>query len=141
MTAALSGLAPALTAVRLGLHVLAAAVWVGGQVVMAGLVPTARRLESGAAATLARAFARLSWPAFAVVVVTGVWNVTTFDFSHQTTAWKVVLGAKIAVVAVAGLAAFLHGRATTRAGLAAWGSVAGVCSVAALFMGVLLAGP
>lgn len=141
MTAALSGLAPALTAVRLGLHVLAAAVWVGGQVVMAGLLPTARRLESGAAAALARAFARLSWPAFAVVVVTGIWNVSTFHFSHQTTAWKAVLGAKIAVVAVAGLAAFLHGRATTRAGLAVWGSLAGVCSVAAIFMGVLLAGP
>lgn len=141
MTAALSGLAPALTAVRLGLHVLAAAVWVGGQVVMAGLVPTARRLESGATAALARAFAWLSWPAFAVVVVTGIWNVSTFHFSHQTTAWKAVLGAKIAVVAVAGLAAFLHGRATTRAGLAVWGSLAGVCSVAAIFMGVLLAGP
>ena len=66
---------------------------------------------------------------------------STFHLADQTTAWKVVLGVKIAVVALAGLAAFLHGRATTKAGLAAWGSVAGLCSVAALFMGVLLAGP
>ncbi|MGO9457222.1 MAG: hypothetical protein ACLP62_09260 [Acidimicrobiales bacterium] len=141
MSAALSGLAPAVTTVRLGLHVLAASVWVGGQFVMAGLVPAARRLEAGAPKALARAFARLSWPAFAVVVVTGFWNVSTFHLADQTSAWKVVLGVKIAVVALAGLAAFLHGRATTKAGLAAWGSVAGVCSVAALFMGVLLAGP
>ncbi len=141
MSAALSGLAPAATTVRLGLHVLAASVWVGGQFVMAGLVPAARRLEAGAPQALARAFARLSWPAFAVVVVTGFWNVSTFHLAGQTTAWKVVLGVKIAVVALAGLAAFLHGRATTKAGLAAWGSVAGLCSVAALFMGILLAGP
>lgn len=141
MSAALSGLAPAATTVRLGLHVLAASVWVGGQFVMAGLVPAARRLEAGAPQALARAFARLSWPAFAVVVVTGFWNVSTFHLAGQTTAWKVVLGVKIAVVALAGLAALLHGRATTKAGLAAWGSVAGLCSVAALFMGILLAGP
>jgi putative copper export protein len=137
----LSGLAPAVTTVRLGLHILAAAIWVGGQVVMAGLVPVARRLDSGAPKVLARAFARLSWPAFVVVVATGFWNVSTFHFADQTTAWKVVLGVKIAVVALAGLAAFLHQRSTSKAGLAAWGSVAGVCSVAALFMGVLLAGP
>ena len=141
MSGTLSGLAPAVTTVRLGLHILAAAIWVGGQVVMAGLVPVARRLDSGAPKVLARAFARLSWPAFVVVVATGFWNVSTFHFTDQTTAWKVVLGVKIAVVALAGLAAFLHQRSTSKAGLAAWGSVAGVCSVAALFMGVLLAGP
>ena len=141
MSGTLSGLAPAVTTVRLGLHILAAAVWVGGQVVMAGLVPVARRLDSGAPKVLACAFARLSWPAFVVVAATGFWNVSTFHFADQTTAWKVVLGVKIAVVALAGLAAFLHQRSTSKAGLAAWGSVAGVCSVAALFMGVLLAGP
>jgi len=141
VTATAQGLAPALTTLRLGLHVLAAAVWVGGQIVMAGLVPVARRLESGAPKVLAQAFARLSWPAFVVVVATGFWNVSTFHFADQTTAWKVVLGVKIAIVALAGVAAFLHSRATTKAGLAAWGSVAGVCSIAALFMGVLLAGP
>ena len=141
MSATLSGLAPALTTIRLGLHVLAASVWVGGQFVMAGLVPAARRLETGATKALARAFARLSWPAFAVVVVTGFWNVSTFHFADQTTAWKAVLGVKVAVVALAGVAAWLHQRATTKAALAVWGSIAGVCSVAALFMGVLLAGP
>lgn len=137
----LGGLAPALTAIRLGLHVLAAAVWVGGQIVMVGLLPTARRLEDGASKALAGAFARLSWPAFAVLVVTGVWNVSTFHFDQQTTVWKVVLFVKIGVVALAGAAAWLHSRAGSKAALAAWGSVAGVASVAALFMGILLAGP
>jgi len=141
MPASVSGLAPALTALRLGLHVLAATVWVGGQVVMIGLVPTARRLRADAPRALANAFARLSWPAFALLVVTGFWNVATFHLADQSTVWKVVLGVKICVVALAGVAALLHSRATSTAGLAVWGSIAGVSSVAALFMGVLLAGP
>ncbi len=139
--AALSGLAPAVTAVRLGLHVLAATVWVGGQFVMLGLLPTARRIGADAPRSLARAFARLSWPAYAVLVVTGIWNVSTFHFADQTTAWKVVLVAKIVVVALAGLATLAHTRAASKAGLAAWGAIAGLASVAALFMGILLAGP
>ncbi len=48
--------------------------------------------------------------------------------------------AKIVVVLLAGLGAFLHQRATTKAQLALWGSVAGTASVAALAMGILLAG-
>ena len=46
----------------------------------------------------------------------------------------------LALVVAAGAGALLHGRATTRTGLAVWGSVAGLASVAALTLGVLLAG-
>lgn len=134
-------LAPTLTAVRLGLHVLAAAVWVGGQLVLVGLLPSARRMQADGARALARAFARMAWPAYAVLVATGIWNVTTIHLSQQGTAWKAVLGAKLAVVLVAGVASFGHTRATARAWVAVWGSVAGLSSVAALFMGILLAGP
>ncbi len=133
-------LAPALDTVRLTLHVLAAAVWVGGQIVMMGLVGPARQLGDDAPKALARAFARLAWPAYVVLVVTGIWNVTTFTWADQSAAWKAVLVAKIVVVLLAGLGAFLHQRATTKAQLAVWGSVAGTASVAALAMGILLAG-
>lgn len=133
-------LAPALDTIRLTLHVLAAAVWVGGQIVMTGLIGPARGLGSDAPRTLARAFARLAWPAFAVLVVTGIWNVTAVGYSSMDSAWKAVLMAKIAVVVVAGVAVLLHQRATTKRGLAVWGSVGGLASVAALVMGVLLAG-
>jgi putative copper export protein len=132
-------LAPALDTVRLTLHVLAATVWVGGQFVMMGLVGPARQLGGDAPTVLARAFARMAWPAYALLVVTGVWNVSVFTWSAQSSAWKAVLIAKIAVVALAGLGAFLHQRATTKGQLALWGSVAGTASVAALVMGVLLA--
>ena len=133
-------LAPALDTVRLTLHVLAAAVWVGGQIVMVGLVGPARQLGSDAPKTLARAFARLAWPAYVVLLATGVWNITTFTWSDQSSAWKAVLMAKIVVVVLAGLGAFLHQRATTKGQLALWGSVGGTASVAALAMGILLAG-
>jgi putative copper export protein len=132
-------LAPPLDAVRLTLHVLAATVWVGGQIVMVGLLPTARRLGGDASRALARAFARMSWPAFVVLIVTGFWNVAADHPSRQSTAWKVVLGVKIAVVALAGAAALAHSRSTSKTWLAVWGSVAGVASIAALAMGILLA--
>lgn len=135
------GLAPGLDAFRLGLHVVAASVWVGGQIVLAGLVPAARRIGAGAPRALADAFARLSWPAYGVVVGTGIWNVTTFTLSHQASAWQVVLWVKVALVVAAGAGALLHSRARSRTALAAWGAVSALASVAALFMGVLLAGP
>ena len=133
-------LAPALTAVRLSLHVLAATVWVGGQLVMVGLLPTVRRMGEQAPRSIALAFARLSWPAFVVLVLTGFWNLTAVHPSKQTTAWQVVAGVKVAVVVVAGATAFLHGRAASRRALAVWGSLAGLSSIAALCLGVLLAG-
>jgi len=133
-------LAPALDTVRLTLHVLAATVWVGGQIVMTGLVGPAREIGGNAPKMLARAFARMAWPAFVLLVATGIWNVTAVHYSSQDSAWKAVLMAKIAVVIVAGVAVALHQRASTKGQLALWGSIGGVASVAALVMGILLAG-
>jgi putative copper export protein len=135
----LAQLAPAVDAIRLSLHVLAASVWVGGQITVAGLVPTARRLGQDAPRRLARAFSRLSWPAYAVLLATGVWNVVAVH-AGQPHAWNVVLGVKIAVVLLAGLAAWLHGRAGSPATLAVWGAVTSLASLAALVLGVFLAG-
>lgn len=136
----LAGLAPALDAVRLSLHVLAAAVWVGGQLTVAGLLPTVRRLGDDAPRRVASAFGRLAWPAYGVLVLTGIWNVSASHPGSEGSAWNAVLGAKIAVVVLAGLATLLHTRATSRRSLAIGGAVAGVTSLAALVLGVLLAG-
>lgn len=132
-------LAPAVDGVRLTLHVLAAAVWVGGQLTVVGLLGTVRGLGEDAPRKVARAFGRLSWPAYVVLLGTGLWNVTATG-DHQSSAWKAVLSAKILVALVAGAAAWLHSRSRTRAGLAVWGALAGTTSIAALVMGVFLAG-
>jgi putative copper export protein len=133
-------LAPTLDTIRLTLHVLAATIWVGGQIVMAGLVGPARTIGGDAPQTLARAFARLAWPAYIVLLATGIWNISAVHASSQSSAWKAVLMAKVVVVVLAGVGAFVHQRATSKAQLAIWGSIGGTASVAALVMGILLAG-
>ena len=133
------GLSSALDGIRLSIHVLAATVWVGGQLTIAGLVPTARGLGEGAPRALARAFSRIQWPAYGVLVVTGFWNVSAVH-AGQPHSWVIVLVVKIVVVAIAGLAAFLHTRASTPRGLAIWGALTALSSIAALVIGVFLAG-
>jgi putative copper export protein len=125
---------------RLILHVLAATVWVGGQFTVAGLLPTVRSLGEDAPKQVARALGRLLWPAYAVLVVTGFWNIGALTVDHASTAWKTVLIVKIVVVAVAGVAVFLHQRATSKGALAAWGAIGALASVGALCLGVFLAG-
>ena len=126
--------------IRLILHVTAAAIWVGGQFTVAGLLPTIRGLGEDAPKKVARAFGRLLWPAYAVLVVTGFWNIAALTVKDASSAWKAVLIVKIVVVAIAGVAVFLHQRSTSKVGLAVWGSIGGVASGAALCLGVFLAG-
>jgi uncharacterized membrane protein len=136
----LGTLQPAVGAFRLTLHILAATIWVGGQLTVAGMLPTVRGLGTDAPRAVARALGRLLWPSYAVLVATGIWNIAAMHVGSQPAAWKVVLGVKIGVVALAGSAAWLHTVAKSRAGLAAWGALAGLSSVAALALGVLLSG-
>ncbi len=138
--ATVPSLASGLDGFRLILHVFAAAVWVGGQVTVAGLLPTVRTFGEDAPRKVARALGRLLWPAYAVLVITGFWNIATFNLKDAPTAWNVVLGIKIADVALAGVAVFLHQRATSRAAIAAWGAIGAIATVVALCLGVFLSG-
>ncbi len=52
--------------VRLFLHVLAAASWVGGQIPLAALVPVLRRVGPDIPRAAARRFNQVAWPAFGV---------------------------------------------------------------------------
>ena len=61
-----------LETVRLFLHVLAATVWVGGQITLAALVPALRAAGADAPKAAANAFTRVAWPAFGVLLVTGI---------------------------------------------------------------------
>jgi uncharacterized membrane protein len=133
-------LSDGLAGFRLILHVLAATIWVGGQFTVAGLLPTIRSLGEEAPKKVAQAFGRLLWPAYGVLVVTGFWNVASFNLGQASAAWKTVLIVKIVVVGIAGAAVYLHQQATTRRGLAIWGAIGALASVAALCLGVFLAG-
>jgi len=127
--------------VRLFLHVLAATIWVGGQLTLAALVPVLRRLGAEVPRAAARAFNLVAWPAFAVLLLTGVWNVIAVR-GQITGSYQVTLIVKLIVVAVSGVTAALHaraGRTGNKAGLAVFGALTGISALAALFLGVLLA--
>lgn len=125
--------------IRLTLHVLAACVWVGGQVVLAGLVPTVRRLGEDAPKQVARAFGRIAWPAYAVLVATGIWNLLEVRVGDRDTAYHATLGVKLLVVAASGVSAGIHATTRVRRTLAITGAVAGLTALAAVLLGVQLA--
>jgi putative copper export protein len=125
--------------IRLFLHILAATIWVGGQLTLAALVPALRRMGANVTAGAARRFNQVAWPAFAILVITGIWNIIAvrplIHGSYETT-----LIVKLVVVVISGIAAALHAQAKSTAGLAVFGALTGVSALAALFLGVLLAG-
>jgi putative copper export protein len=125
--------------IRLFLHVLAATVWVGGQITLAALVPVLRRLGAEIPRAAARRFNLVAWPAFGVLVITGVWNIIAVR-SQITGSYQTTLVVKLVVVVISGVTAFLHARARTPAGLAVFGALTGLSALAALFLGVLLSG-
>ena len=123
--------------VRLFLHVLAATVWVGGQLTLAALVPVLRRQGPDVPRAAARRFNVVAWPAYGVLILTGIWNIAAV--SPMTATYRNTLIVKLVVVAASGISALLHTRSKSAIGLAVWGALTGLTALAALFMGVLLA--
>lgn len=131
-------LSPSVATFRLFIHILAATVWVGGQLTLAGLVPGLRALNPDLPKTVARRFNRIAWPAFAVAVVTGIWNIVAIDVGDTSAAYQVTLGVKLLVVTVSGLAAAAHSSTKSKLVLALGGALSALGAIGALFLGVLL---
>lgn len=127
-----------LETVRLFLHVLAATVWVGGQITLAALVPALRAAGTEVPKAAANAFNRVAWPAFGVLVLTGVWNVVAEG--DKGPAYQHTLTLKYVLVLASGVTAFLHARAASRRAMAVFGALTGLTALATLFVGIMLAG-
>ena len=125
--------------IRLFLHVLAATIWVGGQITLAALVPVLRRLGAEIPRAAARRFNLIAWPAFGVLVLTGIWNIVAVR-SQITGSYETTLVVKLIVVVISGVTAALHARARSTALVAVLGALTGISALAALFLGILLAG-
>lgn len=126
--------------VRLFLHVLAATVWVGGQLTLAGLVPVLRKAGADVPKSVARQFNRIAWPAFGVLIITGIWNIqANHDEISHVADYRATLWAKLGFVALSGISAYLHMKATSKAGLAIWGAATALFALLALFFGIVLA--
>ena len=129
--------------IRLFLHVLGATVWVGGQIALAGVVPVVRRFAGpDALRAVAQRFQLIAWPAFALLVVTGVWNLFAVNASDQSSEYLTTLFVKLLLVGVSGAAAATH-IVVARRRPALGGALAGLALLSALgatLLGVSLAG-
>jgi putative copper export protein len=133
-------------AVLLWLHVLGACVWIGGQLVVAVMVPLTRG-DPRLARALGRRFQAVAWPAFGVLVVTGVIQAHVIGITPATllqTATGRTLGVKLLFVLLSGAAALAHALTPSRrrsARLAAGlGGVSLLSAVVAALYGVVLGG-
>jgi putative copper export protein len=126
------------TTFRVFLHVLSASVWVGGQIVVAALVPTVRTLGADAPRKVARAFNRVAWPFFGLALATGIWNLMEVDIENSSNSYQVGVMLKLLIVAVSGVSAYLHTTARSRRALAVWGSTGAAAALAAMLFGASL---
>ena len=131
-------LSPSAATIRIFLHVIAASVWVGGQLTLAGLVPSLRRSHPQAVKTAAQAFSRVAWPAFGITVLTGVWNLMAVDITAASSAYQATVLLKIAVAIASGVFAAVHQMGQTKVALAVGGALGALTAIAAMFLGVLL---
>jgi len=123
-----------LDVVRLTLHVLGATVWVGGQIVLMALMGPLRRVAPAAIVPAARAFAWVAWPAFGVLVVTGVWML--IGAGEQTDAYKNTLMIKTTLVLVSGIGVALHTLVKSPALKGFWATVGFVSALGIVLLGV-----
>lgn len=137
--AGLLGMSPVtLDTLRLFLHVLAATVWVGGQITLAALVPALRAAGTNVPKAAANAFNRIAWPAFGILVLTGIWNVVAEG--DKGPAYERTLMVKYALVVGSGVTAYLHARVASRKAMAIFGALTGLTALATVFVGIMLAG-
>ena len=96
-----------LDSIRVFLHLLGVAGWVGGQIVMVGLLPLLRSLGPDVPRIAAVRFARVAWPCFGLAVVTGIWSLSAVEIGDYDTEYFTAL-----LVGLSGVAATVQ--ATTR---------------------------
>jgi len=125
---------------RLSIHVIAACIWLGGQLTLAGLLPTVRSLGEGAPKKVAQAFGRLSWPAYWVLIATGFWNYAAVHGETVTSSWNTAFAVKMLCVIVAGVGSYVHTVATSPRLKGASAGIGALATTAALILGVALAG-
>jgi uncharacterized membrane protein len=100
--------------ILVAVHLLAAAVWVGGTVALVFVaVPPVQRLEGDVRGQLLREFGRrwrpIGWSALGIAVVTGL-GLAAYDHAFDTapTSFDWVLGAKGALVGILVAGSYVH---------------------------------
>ncbi len=134
----MNSLTPALDTLRISLHIASVAVWVGGQIVVAAIVPALRSEHRAALPLVAKGFARVAWPSFAVAVLTGMWSVMTVDVGATSSGYQLAMMLKVLAVLLSGGAAAIHSAGSSTAAKAIGGALGLLFALAAVVLGVLI---
>jgi putative copper export protein len=130
---------PTLSSLRTYLHILAVCVWLGGQIVLAGVVPKLRKTNPEALTNIAKGYASIAWPAMILIVLTGAWGVAATDAANQSTEYMVTFGVKMLLVAAAVIATLIHSNGTSKLAKGLGGAIGLFATLTAAYCGVLLA--
>lgn len=122
--------------IRVFIHVFAGTIWVGGQVVMGGLVPSLREIGPDAPRKVARRFAMIAWPAYVVLLFTGIWNALAIDLEAYPDSAKAWFGFKMTCFLITGGGAALHSLVKKKWALAIGGAAAALGAVGTLLAAV-----
>ena len=130
---------PTLDSLRTYLHLLAVCVWLGGQVVLAGVVPKLRKTNPEALTNIAKGYASIAWPAMILIVFTGAWGLAATDTANQSTEYMVTFGVKMLLVAGAVIATLIHSNGTSKLAKGLGGAIGLLATLVAAYCGVLFA--
>ena len=130
---------PTLNSLRTYLHLLAVCVWLGGQVVLAGVVPKLRKTNPDALTNIAKGYASIAWPAMILIVFTGAWGLAATDTANQSTEYMVTFAVKMLLVAGAVIATLVHSNGTSKLAKGLGGAIGLLATLVAAYCGVLLA--
>ena len=107
--------------------------------VFAALVPVLKAKDASLPKVIAQKFNKIAWPAFFLLIATGLWNLADIP-SGSPKSYHAVLGIKMLIVSLSGVSALMHARANSTKGMALWGAISGLTALSATYLGVLLAG-
>ena len=117
------------------LHLIGVIVWVGGLILMGALMPVVKQLGPEVAPKLARQFSRVAWPAFYLAILTGLWNLGS-DWADSDNSWRIVISIKLLLVAITGLTAWYHLKATDRVKIIVSAAITLVLSIVLVILGI-----
>jgi len=130
---------PTMNSLRTYLHILAVCVWLGGQIVLAGIVPKLRKTNPDALSNIAKGYATIAWPAMILIVFTGAWGLAATDAADKSSAYMITLGVKMMLVAATVIATLIHSNGTTKLAKGLGGAIGLFATLFAAYCGVLLA--
>lgn len=128
-----------LDTIRIFLHVLAVTVWVGGQIVMMAIMPVLKEANiEGLPAKVAQGFQNIAWPAMAVAIFTGVWNILALNSVEKSFGWSMTFGIKFLFVIASGAGALMHAKTDDPKKKGLFGAIGFVTAIIAMVLGYVI---